>query len=183
MAAAVEAQNRLAGRYALQVEDPGFTLWENWAKDPSSTDNHGWNGAPFALSSYAVGIRPTQPGFSAYEVIPQLGNFTHISAIVPTVRGNISLQTARARTQIILRVVSPENTAGRVGVPRLDPTNTIIRANGVMVFENGSPKGFVPGLTYFRQDPQYVYFDIAPGTWAFHSAGSSNFLYLPLILY
>ena len=92
MNAARDAENRMKSRYQTQVDDPGYTLWENWQKGGIWTDNHGWSsGGLHALSAYAAGIKPTQPGYETFQVIPQLGSLTSINTTVPTIKGNIAV--------------------------------------------------------------------------------------------
>jgi len=167
MGAAVDAQNRMINHYTIEVNDPGYTLWEYWDKKIWGTDNHGWNGGPFALSSYAVGVRPTQAGYTTYQVIPQLGNFTAITAVVPTVKGNITVTlNLLTPSHFTMEVTSPANTTARIGIPRLGTMGITIKANDVTIFQNESSSNIV-GLTYVGTDSMYVYFDVSPGSWNF----------------
>ncbi len=170
MNAATEAQNRMVSRYTAEVNDPAYTLWEFWDK-AAGTDDHGWNGAPLMLSRYGAGARATSAGWSNYEVLPQLGKLTSITAVVPTVKGNLSLNLNASNTaNYSMSVTSPSGTTGRIGLPKLasDPTVT---ANGTTVFQNGSATGSVSGLTYLSNDSRYVYFSANPGTWNFTVTG------------
>jgi hypothetical protein len=153
-------------RYTPEVNDPGNTLWEHFTKS-AGTDNHGWNGAPMMLSRYGAGVRATGAGYSTYDAIPQLGGLTSIKVVVPTVKGNLSLDlNARNTSNYTMSVTSPDGATGRIGVPKLN-SNVTITVNGTIVFQNGGPTGSVNGLTYQSNDSNYVYFSANPGTWNF----------------
>ncbi|MGN9810434.1 alpha-L-rhamnosidase-related protein [Micromonospora sp. BQ11] len=172
--AAAEARMRL--RYASQVSDPGYTLWELWSKGGGGTDNHGWNGGPlYVLSAYAAGVRPTQPGYTAYEVTPQPGGFTALDVAVPTVRGTIDVELNRpTANQVTLKVVSPAGSTATIGVPKVGLSAVTITANGTTVYAAGAATGSVAGLTYAGSDSGYVYFTAAPGTWTFDETGTGG---------
>jgi hypothetical protein len=170
MNAAAEAQNRMVLRYTGMVNDPAYTLWEVWDK-AGGTDNHGWNGAPLMLSRYGVGARATSPGWGNYEVLPQRGKLTTINAVVPTVKGNLSVNLNASNTaSYTLGISAPKGTTGRIGVPKL-ASNITISANGTIVFQNGAATGSLSGLAYQGNDANYVYFNVNPGTWNFAATG------------
>ncbi len=169
MNAAAEAENRMTARYKTEVNDSAYTLWEFW--DKSGTDDHGWNGAPLMLSRYGAGARATSAGWSNYDLLPQLGKLTSINAVVPTVKGNLSLNLdASTSNNYTMKVISPSGTTGRIGLPKLS-SNVTVTANGTTVFQNGSVTGSVSGLTYQSNDSNYVYFSANPGTWNFTVSG------------
>ncbi|MFG2025738.1 discoidin domain-containing protein [Streptomyces sp. NPDC048825] len=172
MGAATVAEERMRNRFAAQVADPAcHTLWELWTK-ADGTDNHAWNGGPlYALSAYAAGVRPTQPGWTTYEVIPQTGTLTKINTVVPTVKGDIRFGIVRDGTQVTVTLTSPSGTTARVGVPTYGGSQPVIRANGTTVFTGGSSTGSVGGLAYESRDSSYVYFTVQPGSWTFTATG------------
>ena len=166
---ASDAYARLKSRYASQMNDSHYTLWEQWG---SGTSNHGWNGAPLEMSRYGLGARATSSGWTTYDLIPQLGGLTSISGVVPTVKGNLSLNLSASNTSnYSMNVTSPGGTTANIGVPKLN-SNPTISVNGTTVFQNGSPTGSASGLTYQRNDSNYVYFSGNPGTWNFTVMGS-----------
>ncbi|MET9773939.1 discoidin domain-containing protein [Streptomyces sp. NPDC006367] len=172
MGAATVAEERMRNRFAAQVADPVcHTLWELWTK-ADGTDNHAWNGGPlYALSAYAAGIRPTEPGWRTYEVIPQTGTLTKIDAVTPTGRGDIRFGIVRDGTRVTLTLTSPGGTTARVGVPTYGSARPVVRANGTTVFTGGAPAGGVGGLRYDGKDAAYLYFVVGPGRWTFTATG------------
>ena len=175
MGAATVAEERMRNRYAAQVADPAcHTLWELWTK-ADGTDNHAWNGGPlYALSACAAGVRPTRPGWTTYDVIPQTGTFTKINTVTPTVKGDIRLGVTRDGTTVTLTLTSPSGTTARVGVPTYGGSQPVIKAGGTTVFTGGSATGSVGGLTYASKDASYVYFTLQPGTWTLTVTGAGR---------
>lgn len=175
MGAAGVAEERMRNRFAAQVIDPAsHTLWELWTK-AEGTDNHAWNGGPlYALSAYAAGVRPTRPGWTTYDVVPQTGTLTKINAVTPTVKGDIRFGLTREGTQVALDLTSPNGTTARVGVPTYGGSQPVIKAGGTTVFTGGSATGAVSGLTYAGEDSSYVYFTLRPGTWRFTVTGTGR---------
>jgi alpha-L-rhamnosidase len=182
MRRASDAQDRMVTRYAPEVNSPGYTLWEVWTAGGSGsvwtsggggTDNHGWNGSPAMLSSYGVGLRPTAPGWTTYDALPQLGRLTRLSSTVPTPRGALQLSLdASVATRYTLSLNAPASTVGRIGLPRL-ATAPVVTANGVTVYQNGSATGSVSGLTYAGSDADYIYFRASAGSFSFVVSGSA----------
>ncbi|MFF5184454.1 discoidin domain-containing protein [Streptomyces sp. NPDC000345] len=175
MGAATVAEERMRNRYAAQVADAACpTLWELWTK-ADGTDNHAWNGGPlYALSAYAAGVRPTQPGWTAYDVIPQTGTLTKISAVTPTVKGDIRFGIRRDGTNVTLTLTSPSGTTARVGVPVYGGADPVVKAGGTTVFSGGTFTGGVSGLGYAGKDSSYVYVTVQPGAWTFTVTGTGR---------
>ncbi|MFE6621116.1 discoidin domain-containing protein [Streptomyces sp. NPDC057740] len=175
MGAAGVAEERMRNRFAAQVADPAcHTLWEVWDK-AAGTDNHAWNGGPlYALSAYAAGVRPTKPGWTTYDVIPQTGTLTKINTVVPTVQGDIRFGITRDGTQATLTLTSPNGTAARVCVPVYGGSQPVITANGSTVFTGGAATGSVSGVAYAGKDSSYVYFTVQPGAWTFTATGTGR---------
>ncbi|MEU5310895.1 discoidin domain-containing protein [Streptomyces sp. NPDC021562] len=175
MGAPVVAEERMRNRYAAQVADPAcHTLWELWTK-ADGTDNHAWNGGPlYALSAYAAGIRPTSPGWTTYDVLPQTGTLTKIETVTPTVRGDIRFAVQRTGDRVTLSLTSPRGTTARVGVPTYGGTRPVIKANGTTVLPGTSSTRGVSGLDYAGKDASYVYFTLRPGTWTLTATGTGR---------
>ncbi|MEU5099624.1 discoidin domain-containing protein [Streptomyces sp. NPDC020996] len=168
------AETRMRRRYAQQVADPGYTLWELWTKGGGGTDNHAWNGGPlYALSAYAAGVRPTAPGYDTYEVLPQPGALTRISAVVPTVRGRVTVDLRREEDRVELSVLTLKAATARIGVPVFGGADPAVTVRGRTVFSGGKVRAGVPGLRCTGHDADYVYFETdRPGSWQFTCTGA-----------
>ena len=75
---------------------PGFTItteaWDLLYK-PNLDWNHAWGAAPANIVARGLlGIRPTAPGFAAYEVKPRLGGVARATYRYPTPRGAIVVE-------------------------------------------------------------------------------------------
>ena len=83
---------RMRQRFRTMIQSPITTLWEVWIPgdpvvpvDGGGTINHAWTGGPLTLlSQYVAGIAPTEPGYAEFQVLPQLGDLTQVSASVPS---------------------------------------------------------------------------------------------------
>lgn len=85
-----EALNRMMKRYRFLVANENSTIWEDFYY--LGTKNHAWSGSPLThLMKYVAGIRPTTPGYKTFVVEPFMGHLTELSALVPTVGGDIKL--------------------------------------------------------------------------------------------
>jgi hypothetical protein len=163
------ALDRLRSRYTTHMNDSYSTLYEFWDAE-SGTTNHGWNGAPMALSRYALGARATSPGWANYDLLPIPGNLNSIESVIPTVKGNLSVNLSFSdTTSYSMSVTSPGGTTGRIGVPKLNG-NPTITVDGTVLFQHGTPADSVSGLTYLGNDENYVYFSANSGSRSFSVA-------------
>lgn len=85
------------------------TLSEHW--DPGYDDTSQWSHAPVApvylLFQGVAGIRPLEPGFTRYEVRPQLGDLNSFALDAHTVHGPIRFAVRGQRGERVLRLVTP----------------------------------------------------------------------------
>lgn len=154
---------------------PGNTTWEATGLD-GDVENyegnftslaHGWAaGAAPALSNEVMGVKPTSPGFTTYDVIPHPGNLSWVEGIMPTPLGGIAVSwEADGAGGFKLKVTSPAGTVGRLAVPTIG--NTTVGLNGTVVWNGTSAVGGANTTT----DGLYVYLDgVASGTHIFTAA-------------
>ena len=82
------------------------TMWEVSNGDGSRC--HAWSAAPtHDLSDYVLGVRPTEPGYAALRVEPQPGDLTWAKGVVPTVRGDVSVEWKREGSGFELTATVP----------------------------------------------------------------------------
>lgn len=161
---------RLANPANLQYTG---TMWENVGADgtpglgSTTSLSHAWaTGAVSALSGYALGIRPTAPGFDAWLVQAHPGTLDWAVGQAPTPHGALAVKWAGERGvgQFAMEVSAPPGTSGTVAVPTYGATNPIVDVNGTTVWRNGA---FVAGagIASATTDGQFVYLNgIQPGT-------------------
>lgn len=141
-----DALERMRLRYKQMIDHPSTTLWEhfipNWG-----TKNHAWTGGPLInLSGHVAGVWPEKPGYETYHVIPQMGDLKEVSAVVPSVKGEIKVEICRNDTRLRLVLDSPAGTVARVGVPK-----------------TGSDMEVSCDAAFDGEDEKYVYFLAQPG--------------------
>ena len=108
---------RMRQRYSAEIQSKYSTLWEVWTPgDPAvgtvggGTINHAWAGGPLTLmSQYVAGIAPTQPGYDEFQVMPQLGDLTQVTANVASRKGAISVDI-KLGPPFTMQVVVPTAT-------------------------------------------------------------------------
>jgi hypothetical protein len=169
------AQDRMKRRYKKMVDHPEYTtLWEGWGIGKEGfgggTINHAWSGGPLTImSQYFAGIAPTQPGFAAYHVYPQLGALREIDASVNTRQGTVEVSIRRNPRVLTLNLNSPDKTVANVGLPAgCDEQITRVQLNGEVVWEAGKIGAKIRGVRNlgFNGD-QRLCFEVPAGQWSF----------------
>lgn len=165
-----EAMNRMRFRYDGLVSNSNSTLWEDF--HILGTKNHAWSGMPMALMvKYLAGIKAVEPAYETYRVEPFLGDLKEIHAVVPSVRGDISVDISRTAGGFDLRIRSPEKTKGILGIPSRSSdcreTGKIYLGNNlVWDIENGAAD-IIP-VKYLGKDRDYIRFELDPGNCGFN---------------
>jgi alpha-L-rhamnosidase len=162
---------RMRQRYEAMIQSTHTTLWEVWTPgDPSvggGTINHAWTGGPLTLmSQYVAGIAPTQPGYAEFQVLPQLGDLTQVTANVPSTKGAISVDIRRG-PPFAMQVTVPPATRATVGIPieAVTPQGSSrleITIDSVVVFSAGAFKPSAT-VTFAGEGAGYVKVVLAPG--------------------
>jgi hypothetical protein len=85
-----------------QLRPGDGTLQEFWSAEPGRSSRcHGWSASPaFDLTTYVLGVRPAEPGYSRAVVDPCLGPLTHASGRVPTPFGWLSVSVHGSEIQL-----------------------------------------------------------------------------------
>lgn len=101
-----------AGATSCWETFPGY-LSQEW---PTRSHCHAWSAAPaFALPSYVLGVRPLEPGFTRFEVLPFLGDLEWARGVVPTPAGEVKVSLKREGEQMMLDLTVPPRTTAVVG--------------------------------------------------------------------
>lgn len=172
---------RMYQRYRTMIPCSFTTLWEHydrwWASridafDAASSLNHGWNPPAIILSQCIAGVSPVEPGWSTYHVLPKEAFLTEIRAVVPSIKGNITVDVKKTADSYTLIVQSPATTTALVGMPKRSfSTLDSITANGTTVWR-GAFTGGVAGVAWKGEDAEYITFTVGHGTWTFVGLGS-----------
>jgi hypothetical protein len=150
--------------WAYQLEqDPGNTFWEK--ANPDGTPGigsftslaHGWGAQPTAtLTNRVLGVTPTGPGFTRFQVVPHPSGLAWAKGTVPTPRGDIAASWRSDGKGFHLEVRVPRGTSARLSVPVSASTSRVV-LDGRTVWAGG--KATVPGVS---GDGTHVHVEAAP---------------------
>ena len=102
---------RLLGPWREMVSR-GLTTWAE-QPDPTRSDSHAWSAHPnYDLLTIVAGIRPKTPGFATVTIAPNLGPLKHVSASVPSPRGNIEAEYTAENSRIRAVINLPVGVSG-----------------------------------------------------------------------
>ncbi|MEO7717489.1 MAG: alpha-L-rhamnosidase C-terminal domain-containing protein [Capsulimonas sp.] len=166
---------RMKLRYRKMVESKYTTLWEGWGIGAEGfgggSYNHGWAGGPLTLMMrYIAGVSPTSPGFTTYDVIPQLGALNHVNASFDSVAGRIEVGIVRDAGKFHLKLTSPKKTTATVSIPMDEQGLKRIQVQGKTMWRNGRAAERVKGVTVIGESEGRLRLQVAPGTWEFEAA-------------
>jgi len=158
------ALKRMKERYQSQVDRKDLTtLYEKFPNGGSY--NHAWNAPNTILAKHIAGIAPIQPGWSAYQVLPNMEHFTTLKQVVPSVKGDITVDLQQQEGAFGLELNSPADTVAIIGIPKSIGKIAQVQVNGSTVWKKGKFVGDVPGIRWNGEDEKYLKFSVAPGTW------------------
>jgi hypothetical protein len=125
------------------------TTMECWDPDelPNLTFSHIWSASPnFVIPWFLLGIRPLTPGYATLSIKPQPGTLTHVSYIMPTVRGPVHANVTQeftsngVQTRYTLSAVIPGNVRALLHAP-VPPVACALRLDGNTVAASLTAKG------------------------------------------
>lgn len=157
---------RMKDRYQEQVNKEWLTtLYEKYLPKLRGTYNHAWNAPNYVLSRYIAGIKATAVAWSSYEVKPNLAHMTSVKQIVPSVKGDITVEVHKTEKNYILDLISPAKTIATVYIPKDGREIVKILVNGKNVLKKNKLKKQVKGFDLKSEDEEFLVFQIKPGTW------------------
>jgi len=172
---------RMYERYKTMIPCSFTTLWEHydrwWASwidayDDASSLNHGWNPPALLLSQTIAGVSPVAPGWTEYQILPKEAFLTAIKVVVPSIKGNVTVNLRKTASEYSIGLTSPEDATAIVGIPKGSfSTLNAIKVNDTIIW-NGDYHGGVNGITWHGEDADYVKFKADPGTWTFVGLGT-----------
>ncbi|HTQ09363.1 MAG TPA: alpha-L-rhamnosidase C-terminal domain-containing protein, partial [Fimbriimonadaceae bacterium] len=158
-----DALVRMATRYRTMIDSSFSTLWEHydrwWASwlnafDEGSSLNHGWNPPALLLSYDIAGVRPVDPGWTTYEVMPKEAFLSSIKATVPTVKGLVKVAIGKTKKTYTVDLDSPAGTAAIVGIPKGSFTRLdSVSLDGKQIWKGGEAAVTEDGYLKFRLPP------------------------------
>jgi hypothetical protein len=177
----VNALNMIRDEWGYMIDSPigtASTMWEGYSNTgtltayPSAYTSlaHGWSTGPTgALTTDVLGVSPTAPAGTAYQVVPHPGDLTHVEGALTVASGKQILVSYDHDTagDFSLRVDSSTDTGstGVIAVPTWGSVRTVT-VNGQVAW-NGSAFVGAAGIGSADTDGQYIYFrGVAPGTYS-----------------
>lgn len=155
---------RMKTRYQSQVDRKGMTtLYEKFPK--GGTYNHAWNAPNTILAKHIVGVSPTQPGWSEFQILPNMESFSHLAQTIPSVKGDIALELKKDDGTFSLALTSPKDTAAIVGIPKSPDLPNRVQCNGFVIWENGQFVAGQEGVSWVGEEGDYLKFKLASGSW------------------
>ncbi len=161
------ALKRFKTRFDFMVNTNRFsTLWEDWTLDKGpdgyGTINHGWAGGGLTvLSEYLCGIKPLEPGFSAFSLMPDPATIKSASLRISTAKGLVESSYTQSVDSLSLQATVPNASRCIVGIQnRYDR----ILLNGKIIWESGYYKNssdMIPAGT----DSARIKFSLQSGKW------------------
>jgi len=172
---------RMSTRYRTMIDCSFTTLWEHydrwWASwlnafDEGSSLNHGWNPPALLLSRTVAGIKPVEPGWGVFEVLPQEAFLQSIDVTIPSIKGSVKVQIRKTADRYSIQLTSPAKANAIVGIPRTSFTRLDkVTVNG-KTFWPGEHQAMPNGVSEIGDGDGYVKFKLAPGRWRIEGFGA-----------
>ncbi|WP_159951809.1 alpha-L-rhamnosidase-related protein [Polaribacter septentrionalilitoris] len=159
---------RMKQRYQQQVDRKWLTtLYEKYQPKLRGTYNHAWNAPNYVLSRYIAGIKATSVAWETFEVKPNLAHMTSVKQVVPSVKGDITLQVNNTESNYKLDLISPESTTATVYLPKEGKEIAKILVNGKEILKKGKFKSKIKKIKFLQEDEEYVTLEVKEGNWNF----------------
>jgi hypothetical protein len=106
--------------------------WDNKYK-PNQDWNHVWGAVPAnVIPRKLMGVEPLTPGFDKVRIKPQLASLTRARALIPTVKGGISLEIETGNGEYRMQLTIPANMESDVYLPLLSEKYEV-KSNGAVL--------------------------------------------------
>ena len=110
---------RLGSTISLEAWDDVYKPNQDW--------NHAWGAAPAnIIPRRLVGVEPTAPGFATLQIKPQVASLHRVDAVVPTIRGSVSVSIQINGDHYRLDTITPANTISEICLPKKSDNQTVI---------------------------------------------------------
>ena len=167
-----DALDRMKQRYSQQVDSPELSTLAEYLPS-GGTENHAWNAPATVLSQHIAGIKPTSVAWRTYQVMPNMMHMKYVKQLVPSVQGDIAFEIKRDDAEISMILVSPENTAAIIGIPKQYFDIGKVKLNGKTIWKKDqAPRlklSMMRSLKYVGADEKYLKFEVGAGTWEFNA--------------
>ncbi|WP_299430201.1 alpha-L-rhamnosidase C-terminal domain-containing protein [uncultured Maribacter sp.] len=157
---------RMKDRYQEQVDRKWLTtLYEKYQPKLRGTYNHAWNAPNYVLSRYIAGVKAIDVAWAKYEVKPNLVHMSSVKQIVPSVKGDITVEVHKTENKYQLNLISPEKTTATIYIPKAGKNITKIEVNGKSIWKNNKFKKRINAFDFESEDDEFLKFQVEPGNW------------------
>ncbi len=137
--------------FGNMIRQGATTFWESVdlasgkMASAAGSQCHSWTGlVAYLLQSDVLGIRPATPGFQRCYISPQLGPLGVAAGVVPTPNGLVAVWLEQlfsgTEHRLVVKCSTPD-TVSPVAILRPTSTNTRVRLDGKLLFEDGEWRG------------------------------------------
>ncbi|MDR1339996.1 MAG: family 78 glycoside hydrolase catalytic domain [Prevotellaceae bacterium] len=106
--------------------------WDNKYK-PNQDWNHIWGAVPAnVIPRKLMGVEPLTPGFDRVRIRPQPASLSHARAVIPTIKGGISLEIENKNGEYRMQLTTPANMESEVCLPLLSEKYEV-KSNGAVL--------------------------------------------------
>ncbi|WP_147676471.1 alpha-L-rhamnosidase-related protein [Algibacter pacificus] len=159
---------RMKDRYQEQVDRKWLTtLYEKYQPKLRGTYNHAWNAPNYVLSKYIAGVKATDIAWSTYEVKPNLAHMTSVKQVVPSIKGDITVEVNKTANNYQLNLSSPNKTTATVYIPKEGKEILKILVNAKEVLKKGKFRKKLKGVKFVSEDDNFICFKVEAGSWNF----------------
>ncbi len=160
--------------WGYMVKKGATTIWELWNSDTEgpgmNSRNHyalGAVGQWYYQSLAGVDSDPDEPGYKKVRIRPTpLGGLQWAKASIDTRYGVVSSSWRREGEALLLDLVLPANTHGRLELPVPVGVHAVITEGGNTILSGGKP-GKAEGLKYINTIGDRAIFEAGSGTYSF----------------
>ena len=168
------ATQRSYPSWGHMVEEGATTVWERWEKlegQGMNSHNHIMLGSIDAWYYRVIaGLGLTEPGWKRVRIKPHLlGDLTHATATVETVRGEVHVSWEKKENGLSLSVAIPVNVSADVYVPVPD-SGCEIKEGGAIIWTGNKAAGEVKGITVVGAEEGYIHMTAGSGFYEFEVA-------------
>ena len=160
--------------WGYMIREGATTLWERWeyiASGGMNSHNHIMFGSVDAwFYRVLAGLEADAdgPGFEHIKLKPTpIGDLTHVSASVETVRGIVSSRWRIDEEVLFFDFSVPVNSRGTVYLPCLRASNPVIEESGSYIWKNETFVKGVPGVYSGEWIGDYITLEIGSGEYSF----------------
>jgi len=167
--------------WGYMVEQGATTIWEAWGLGDNAESMIMWATIEEFFYGALAGIegpdyygpRQIAPGFRQIRIRPRLlGDLTHASGSMRTVRGTVSSSWRRQRDSVTLDVSIPANSMAKVSVPKAGLEDVRVEESGKLIWRSRSYVGGAAGVRGGSEGVDYVTFDTGSGSYSFKLTGA-----------